>query len=107
VFESLKKAIDEIFGSVIRPIKEWILRQSWGVRVVCLIVIALAAFAWWKPQTVGGFYQQGTFYWRSWRSGSDKVPLSSPPSSRLRWRSSASRRASTRIWTRSATRRPR
>lgn len=78
MFESLKKAIDEIFGSVIRPIKEWILRQSWGVRVVCLIVIALAAFAWWKPQTVGGFYQQGTFYWRSWRSGSDKVPLSGP-----------------------------
>jgi hypothetical protein len=46
VFESLKKAIDEIFGSVIRPIKEWILRQSWGVRTVCLIVIAAAAFAW-------------------------------------------------------------
>ena len=44
MFESLKKAIDEIFGSVIRPIKEWILRQSWGVRVVCLIVIAVAAF---------------------------------------------------------------
>ena len=78
MFESLKKAIDEIFGSVIRPIKEWILRQSWGVRVVCLIVIALAAFAWWKPQAVTGFYQQGNFYWRSWRSGSDKVPLSRP-----------------------------
>jgi hypothetical protein len=76
MFESLKKAIDEIFGSVIRPIKEWVLRQSWGVRVICLIVIAAAAFAWWKPQTVTGFYQQGHFYWRSWRSPSDKVPLS-------------------------------
>ena len=78
MFESLKNAIDEIFGSVIRPIKEWILRQSWGVRTVCLIVIAAAAFAWWKPQTVGGFYQQGTLYWRSWHADSDKLPLSRP-----------------------------
>ena len=76
MFESLKKAIDEIFGSVIRPIKEWILRQSWGVRTICLVVIAAAAFAWWKPQTVSGMYQQSRFYWRSWHGDSGKLPLS-------------------------------
>jgi len=76
MFESLKRAIDEIFGSVIRPIKEWVLRQSWGVRVACLIVIALLAFTWWKPQTVVGMSQQASLYWRSWRNPSDRIPLS-------------------------------
>ena len=83
MFESLKKAIDEIFGSVIRPIKEWVLRQSWGVRVLCLIILSAAAFSWWKPQTVAGFYQQGNFYWRSWRSDTKQVPLSRSAQSAL------------------------
>jgi hypothetical protein len=76
MFESLKRAIDEIFGSVIRPVKDWVLRRSWGVRVLCLIVIGLAAFSYWKPETVVGLSQQASLYWRSWRSHSDKIPLS-------------------------------
>jgi hypothetical protein len=77
MFESLKRAIDEIFGSVIRPMKDWILRQSWGVRVIFLIVIGGAAFAWWKPQAVAGASQQASYYWRSWRGEPDRIPLSS------------------------------
>ena len=39
-------------------------------------MIAAAAFAWWKPQTVAGLSQQASLYWRSWRSHSDRIPLS-------------------------------
>jgi len=76
MFESLKRAIDEIFGSVIRPVKDWILRQSWGVRALFLIVLGAAAFAWWRPEDVVGVSQRASYYWRSWRGHSDKIPLS-------------------------------
>ena len=76
MFESLKRAIDEIFGSVIRPVKDWILRRSWGVRFACLIVIGAAAFAWWKPDAVTGAAQRASLYWRSWRASPGSIPLS-------------------------------
>lgn len=76
MFESLRRAIDEIFGSVIKPIKEWILRQSWAVRLLCLILIAGGAFAIWKPATVQDYGQQASFYWRAWRAPDNRIPLS-------------------------------
>src|SRR3954469_21982698 len=75
MLDSLKRAIDQIFGSVIQPIVDWILRKSWIVRLLCLVVISLAAFAWWKPQTLVSTAQQASFYWRSWRSNPNIVPV--------------------------------
>ena len=75
ILDSLKRAIDQIFGSVIQPIVDWILRQSWIVRLLCLLVITLAAFTWWKPQTVLGTAQEASFYWRSWRGEANVIPV--------------------------------
>jgi len=77
MFESLKRAIDEIFGSLIRPVKDWILRQSWVVRFICLIVIGAAAFSLWKPEAATGISRDAAYYWRSWRGKPDQIPLSS------------------------------
>lgn len=75
MLDSLKRAIDQIFGSVIQPIVDWILHQSWIVRLLCLVVISLAAFTWWKPQAVLGTAQDASSYWRMWVNDADHIPI--------------------------------
>ncbi|HKA64845.1 MAG TPA: hypothetical protein VKD00_03845, partial [Methyloceanibacter sp.] len=76
MLDALKNAYGEIIESVIRPMKDWILRRSWFVRFLFVIAVGLGAYSYWKPETATRLAQRISFSVHSFFYHENDIPLS-------------------------------